>query len=170
MSDGLKHRLVLAEIALSKPHILLLDEPTNASDLEGVDSLAEAINAYVGGVVVISHDWRLLSKIVSDTSGGQIWVRAFNVCTSAIHTVAHRGIAGACLSTYARPRSIPWRIAVSLASSTINPTHTRSSPGRSSIVELRSGKETFAGTRSSCERNKRKRQQAESELSLHHCR
>lgn len=41
MSDGLKHRLVLAEIALQKPHILLFDEPTNASDLEGVDSLAQ---------------------------------------------------------------------------------------------------------------------------------
>ena len=49
MSDGLKHRLVLAEISMNKPHILLFDEPTNASDLEGVDSLAEAINAYQGG-------------------------------------------------------------------------------------------------------------------------
>ena len=74
MSDGLKHRLVLAEIALNKPHILLFDEPTNASDLEGVDSLAEAIKAYDGGVIVISHDFRLLSQIIDSTKGGQIWI------------------------------------------------------------------------------------------------
>ena len=70
----LQHRLVLAEIALQKPHILLFDEPTNASDLEGVDSLAEAINAYQGGVIVISHDFRLLSQIIDGSKGGEIWI------------------------------------------------------------------------------------------------
>lgn len=69
LSDGLKTRLAFAEIALSKPHILLLDEPTNAFDMEGIDALAEAINEFQGGVVLISHDFRLLSQVAKE-----IWV------------------------------------------------------------------------------------------------
>ena len=63
LSDGLKTRLVFCDISLSKPHLLLLDEPTNAADMEMIDSLAEAINNFNGGVIVISHDFKLLSKI-----------------------------------------------------------------------------------------------------------
>merc|ERR1719230_879991 len=69
LSDGLKVRLCLCEIALRQPHILLLDEPTNHCDMEMIDSLAEAIKLYEGGVVLVSHDFRLLSKVAE-----QIWV------------------------------------------------------------------------------------------------
>ena len=69
LSDGLKTRLCFCEISLSNPHLLLLDEPTNAADMEMIDSMAEAINAFQGGVVVISHDFRLLSKVADE-----IWV------------------------------------------------------------------------------------------------
>lgn len=69
LSDGLKIRLVFCEIALQKPHLILLDEPTNSADMEMIDSMSEAIEAFNGGVVVISHDFRLLSR-VSD----EIWV------------------------------------------------------------------------------------------------
>lgn len=69
LSDGLKSRLVFAEIAIRKPHILLLDEPTNALDCTGIDALAEAINAFEGGVVLVSHDFRLLSQVARE-----IWV------------------------------------------------------------------------------------------------
>lgn len=69
LSDGLKSRLVFAEIAIAKPHILLLDEPTNALDMQGIDALAEAINAFEGGVVLVSHDFRLLSQVARE-----IWV------------------------------------------------------------------------------------------------
>jgi ATP-binding cassette subfamily F protein 2 len=69
LSDGLKMRVALCEIQLQNPHILLLDEPTNPADMEMIDSLAEAINAFQGGVVVISHDFSLLSKIAEE-----IWV------------------------------------------------------------------------------------------------
>jgi ATPase subunit of ABC transporter with duplicated ATPase domains len=63
LSDGLKTRLVFCEISLQRPHLLLLDEPTNAADMEMIDSMAEAIKAFNGGVVVISHDFRLLSQV-----------------------------------------------------------------------------------------------------------
>ncbi|KAJ1985208.1 ABC transporter ATP-binding protein arb1 [Dimargaris verticillata] len=74
LSDGLKSRLVFAEIALNKPHIILLDEPTNHLDIETIDSLAEAINNYDGGVVLVSHDFRLISQIADD-----IWLCENNV-------------------------------------------------------------------------------------------
>jgi ATPase subunit of ABC transporter with duplicated ATPase domains len=54
---------------MRQPHLLLFDEPTNGADMEMIDSMAEAIRAFNGGVIVISHDFRLLSK-VSD----EIWV------------------------------------------------------------------------------------------------
>lgn len=69
LSDGLKSRLVFAEIAIAKPHILLLDEPTNALDMQGIDALADAINAFEGGVVLVSHDFRLLNQVARE-----IWV------------------------------------------------------------------------------------------------
>lgn len=69
LSEGLKTRLVFCEIANNNPHILLLDEPTNAADMEMIDSMAEAINAFKGGVVLISHDFRLLQQVADE-----IWV------------------------------------------------------------------------------------------------
>ncbi|KAK5816497.1 P-loop containing nucleoside triphosphate hydrolase protein [Linnemannia elongata] len=63
LSDGLKTRLVFAELALSRPHMLLLDEPTNHLDMESIDSLADAIKNFSGGVVLVSHDFRLLKEV-----------------------------------------------------------------------------------------------------------
>lgn len=62
-SDGLRTRLVFAEIALMRPHILLLDEPTNHASMEMIDSMARAIKQFQGGVIVISHDFRLLQQV-----------------------------------------------------------------------------------------------------------
>ena len=62
-SDGLRTRLVFAEIALMRPHILLLDEPTNHASMEMIDSMAIAIKQFQGGVIVISHDFRLLQQV-----------------------------------------------------------------------------------------------------------
>lgn len=69
LSDGLKSRLAFADIALQKPHILLLDEPTNGLDHDMTSALAEALNAFEGGIVMVSHDFALLSKCAQE-----IWV------------------------------------------------------------------------------------------------
>jgi len=66
LSDGQRSRLVFCEIAENKPNILLLDEPTNNLDIECIDSLATAINAFDGGVVLVSHDFRLISQVTNE--------------------------------------------------------------------------------------------------------
>ena len=74
LSGGQKARVVFAAISLSRPHILLLDEPTNHLDMQSVDALADAIEEYEGGVVIISHDSRLLSRVCEDEERSEVWI------------------------------------------------------------------------------------------------
>ncbi|RZF40025.1 hypothetical protein LSTR_LSTR002428 [Laodelphax striatellus] len=60
LSGGQKARVALAELCLNAPDVLILDEPTNNLDIESIDALAEAINEYKGGVIIVSHDERLI--------------------------------------------------------------------------------------------------------------
>lgn len=62
LSGGQKARVALAELCLSAPDVLILDEPTNNLDIESIDALAEAINEYKGGVIIVTHDERLIRE------------------------------------------------------------------------------------------------------------
>ncbi|EOY32880.1 General control non-repressible 4 [Theobroma cacao] len=74
LSGGQKARVVFTSISMSKPHILLLDEPTNHLDMQSIDALADALDEFTGGVVLVSHDSRLISRVCEDEEKSQIWV------------------------------------------------------------------------------------------------
>lgn len=63
LSGGQKSRVALAVITYQRPHLLVLDEPTNHLDIETLDSLILALNAYNGGLLVVTHDARLVSSV-----------------------------------------------------------------------------------------------------------
>jgi ATP-binding cassette subfamily F protein 2 len=69
MSHGLQTRVVFTIMSVGNPHILLLDEPTNHLDMGCIDSLAQAINNFDGGLVLVSHDFRLISQVAKE-----VWV------------------------------------------------------------------------------------------------
>jgi ATP-binding cassette subfamily F protein 2 len=63
LSDGQKSRLVFGMVRLGRPNVLLLDEPTNHLDVGAIDGLARVINEFNGGVVLVSHDFRLIDQV-----------------------------------------------------------------------------------------------------------
>lgn len=69
LSDGQRCRVVFAWLAHQAPHLLLLDEPTNHLDMDTIDALAEAVNDFEGGLVLVSHDFRLISQVAEE-----IWI------------------------------------------------------------------------------------------------
>jgi len=64
LSGGEKARLLLALASFNAPHILILDEPTNHLDVDSREALIQAINAYEGAVLLISHDRHLIQTCV----------------------------------------------------------------------------------------------------------
>ena len=63
LSGGQKARLSLLIATLEAPHMLILDEPTNHLDMESREALVEALTAYTGAVVLVSHDMHLLNHV-----------------------------------------------------------------------------------------------------------
>ncbi len=63
LSGGQKSRLSLLLATLDAPHLLILDETTNHLDIESREALVQALTAYTGAVILVSHDMHLLSLV-----------------------------------------------------------------------------------------------------------
>jgi ATPase subunit of ABC transporter with duplicated ATPase domains len=68
LSGGERFRVALAKLLLADPapHLVVLDEPTNNLDLDTVDQLVEALRAYRGAVLIVSHDDQFLERLGLD--------------------------------------------------------------------------------------------------------
>ena len=65
LSGGERARLALALITRDAPHLLILDEPTNHLDVDAREALVQALNAFEGAVILISHD-RHMVELTAD--------------------------------------------------------------------------------------------------------
>jgi ATPase subunit of ABC transporter with duplicated ATPase domains len=63
LSEGQKGLLCFARFMLQKPTLLILDEPTNHINFRHIPVIAEALNAYEGGMILVSHDQEFVSKV-----------------------------------------------------------------------------------------------------------
>jgi ATP-binding cassette subfamily F protein 3 len=67
LSGGERRRLSLAMLVGSGANVLVLDEPTNHLDLESREALEEALRAFAGAVLIVSHDRALLDAVGTRT-------------------------------------------------------------------------------------------------------
>lgn len=65
LSGGEKSRVLLSKLLLAPSNLLLLDEPTNHLDMEACDSLLEALDAYNGALILVTHNEMYLHALVN---------------------------------------------------------------------------------------------------------
>ncbi|MDD9878395.1 MAG: ABC-F family ATP-binding cassette domain-containing protein [Magnetovibrio sp.] len=75
LSGGEKARMLFAMMSLEAPQLMLLDEPTNHLDVDAREALVQALNAYDGAVILVSHDAHLV-ELVAD----RLWLVADGGC------------------------------------------------------------------------------------------
>jgi ATPase subunit of ABC transporter with duplicated ATPase domains len=63
LSGGEAARLVFCKLSVTKPNVMILDEPTNHLDLEAIEALVEALKAYDGTLIFVSHDRWFVSQL-----------------------------------------------------------------------------------------------------------
>jgi ATP-binding cassette, subfamily F, member 3 len=76
LSGGEKARLLFSLMSCGKPNILLLDEPTNHLDIDAREALVQALNAFEGAVILVSHDAHLIELVAE-----RLWLVADGTCS-----------------------------------------------------------------------------------------
>ncbi len=69
LSGGQKSRVAFAILCAHNPNFLVLDEPTNHLDIQTIEALGNALLKYKGGVILVSHDERLIKMVCQE-----LWV------------------------------------------------------------------------------------------------
>jgi elongation factor 3 len=75
LSGGQRVKVVLAACTWQRPHLIVLDEPTNYLDRDSLGALSNALKAFDGGVVIISHNAEFTESLTSEvwTVNVRIW-------------------------------------------------------------------------------------------------
>ncbi|ESN98429.1 hypothetical protein HELRODRAFT_185827 [Helobdella robusta] len=69
LSGGQKSRVAFALMSLTSPNFFILDEPTNHLDMETIEALTKALAKFQGGVLLVSHDERLIRRTCDE-----VWI------------------------------------------------------------------------------------------------
>lgn len=77
LSGGQKSRVAFAVMSCLNPNFFILDEPTNHLDMETIEALGKALQKFQGGVILVSHDERLIRLICNE-----LWVVQNGTVTS----------------------------------------------------------------------------------------
>merc|ERR1712224_142156 len=78
LSHGQRVKVVICAACWQNPHIIILDEPTNYLDRDGLGALVQGLDAFKGGVVIISHNEEFTEKVCT-----QKWIMTKNVESGA---------------------------------------------------------------------------------------
>jgi ATPase subunit of ABC transporter with duplicated ATPase domains len=102
LSGGETIGVALAALFLRRPGVLLLDEPTNNLDLNARRRLYDAVAAWSGVMVIVSHDRELLGLVdrIADLSGGEVRMYggnldAYSELMAVEHEAARRAVTSA---------------------------------------------------------------------------
>jgi ATP-binding cassette subfamily F protein 3 len=77
LSGGERSRVLLCKLLVSPANLLLLDEPTNHLDMESIDSLIEALDAFGGALMIVTHSEMILHAVAKRLivfDGGEVSV------------------------------------------------------------------------------------------------
>ncbi|CAI8893311.1 ABC-F family ATP-binding cassette domain-containing protein [Kosakonia quasisacchari] len=108
LSGGERSRLLFVGLSLARFNLLMLDEPTNHLDMAGKEALAQTLQQFSGGVLLVSHDRALISNSCNRfwlVENGELseWHDAEAVFERLRESVCHEQAAPVVLNTVAAP-------------------------------------------------------------------